>query len=286
MIVSLNQDAGHSGAQYFVGRFDGVRFELEPGWESRARWLDSGADFFAPQSWSNIPATDARRIVIAWAANWRYASSMPTHPARGSMSLPRSLSLVRTTQSISLRQQPIIELQSLRQRCGTAQKVRARSDDLDLAPFGLVGAGHEFTVDLDMGTAQQVVFTLADAAGYRTLLVVDSAAKEVCIDRTCAGPHFHDAFSGRRTARVGLADARIRLHVFVDRSILEVFVDDGMQTMTERFFPGNGQLRWSVRAIGGEATLLDLTSWQLDIDTAAGNVVPLPVGRVRAPDRP
>jgi len=69
---------GDSGAQFFVGRFDGARFLTE---QVETRRVDLGADFYAAQSRSDTP--QGRRIWIAWMNNWRYALFTPTAPGAG-----------------------------------------------------------------------------------------------------------------------------------------------------------------------------------------------------------
>jgi fructan beta-fructosidase len=61
---------GGSGAQHFVGDFDGERFVSENPPET-VLWVDRGKDFYATQNWTNVPA--GRRLWIAWMNNWQYA---------------------------------------------------------------------------------------------------------------------------------------------------------------------------------------------------------------------
>ena len=69
--------AGGSGGQYFVGTFDGSRFVAdEP--PDRTLWADYGKDFYASLSFSDVPASDGRRIWMGWISNWQYANVEPT----------------------------------------------------------------------------------------------------------------------------------------------------------------------------------------------------------------
>ena len=113
LIVSLNPGgpSGGSATQYFVGDFDGDRFIPE---HSEVLWADYGPDFYAGVTWSDVPVTDGRRLLIAWMSNWQYANSVPTDPWRGAMSLPRELSLIDTHLGLRLTCKPIEEIDSLR----------------------------------------------------------------------------------------------------------------------------------------------------------------------------
>ncbi len=70
--------------QYFVGAFDGRQFSVDPSTPvEKALWLDCGSDFYAGVTWSDIPESDGRRIMIGWMSNWNYARDIPTSPWRG-----------------------------------------------------------------------------------------------------------------------------------------------------------------------------------------------------------
>jgi fructan beta-fructosidase len=67
LIVSINPGgpAGGSGTQYFVGDFDGRRFTLGSSHPAEgALWVDYGSDFYAAVTWSNVPDSDGRRILL------------------------------------------------------------------------------------------------------------------------------------------------------------------------------------------------------------------------------
>ena len=74
--------------RYFIEGFDGETSKTGVPEHAPA---DYGYDFYAAQSWNGIPKEDGRRIWIGWANP--YAGDIPTHPWRGTMSLPRYLEL-------------------------------------------------------------------------------------------------------------------------------------------------------------------------------------------------
>lgn len=92
LVVSVigGAPAGGSGTQYFTGSFDGATFTCD-GPPEEVRWVDHGADFYAPQSWYGAPA--GRRTWIGWMSNWAYARAVPASTWRGAMTLPRDLAL-------------------------------------------------------------------------------------------------------------------------------------------------------------------------------------------------
>ena len=86
--------AGGTGGQYFVGDFDGRRFRSDSPPDAPPRFVDHGRDFYASQSFSDLPEGDGRRIWMGWLSNWDYANVEPTAPWRGMQSIPRELRLV------------------------------------------------------------------------------------------------------------------------------------------------------------------------------------------------
>lgn len=92
MLVSVGEGApaGDSGIQYFLGHFDGTHFHAE---EDHGRWIDAGPDFYAAQSWSNLPDAQNRVVWTAWMNNRAYAARTPAPLWRGCHVLPRELAL-------------------------------------------------------------------------------------------------------------------------------------------------------------------------------------------------
>lgn len=259
--VNLGDSAigGGSGGQYFVGDFDGERFTTLPGWGGETRWMDYGADFYAAVTYNDMPADDPRRVWIGWANDWRYAESIPTWPSRGLMTVARSLSLHRTADGYRLWQQPVRELASLR---GAPRVANGLTLGTTPVPLPVEGGKAELEIELETGTADQIAIALTDGEGWQTLIGVNPAVDEVFVDRTRSGPHFHDGFANRHIAPVELDSGKVKLRILVDESIVEVYVNDGAQTITDRFFRGGGELEWSAHAIGGSATM-NVTAWPM-----------------------
>jgi sucrose-6-phosphate hydrolase SacC (GH32 family) len=105
LIVSVNPGGitGGSGTHYFIGDWNGKEFIAD---DRTTRWLDYGRDNYAGVTFNDAP--DNRRIYIAWMNNWDYAKEIPANPARGSMTIPRELSLVTIDGKVSLLQKPVI----------------------------------------------------------------------------------------------------------------------------------------------------------------------------------
>lgn len=91
LLISINPGApfGGSATQYMVGDWDGKTFTAN---DTAARLADFGKDWYAAQTWDN---TDPSKppVVIGWASNWQYTNVVPTSPWRSIMSVPREVTL-------------------------------------------------------------------------------------------------------------------------------------------------------------------------------------------------
>ncbi|KAG9251857.1 glycoside hydrolase family 32 protein [Emericellopsis atlantica] len=96
MYISINPGApvGGSIGQYFPGTFNGTHFEAV---DAVARIADFGKDNYAGQFFYGLPE-DELPVSIAWASNWQYTNLVPTANEgwRSAMSLPRRNYLTKT----------------------------------------------------------------------------------------------------------------------------------------------------------------------------------------------
>jgi fructan beta-fructosidase len=207
LVVNLNPGgpAGGSGGQYFVGQFDGKEFKAD---RREPQWIDYGADMYATVSFFGTPG---RKIWLGWMSNWLYAQQEPTTPFRTAQTLPRQLRLKRGR----IVQQPVKELRQLRGE--------------------RVTNGDSYELEAEVG--------LNGGFRLRGGTLVGVREGEVFVDRRSSGNvAFHPKFGAVHAAPVDTSSGRVRLRVFVDRSSVEVFVNDGEATITDRIFPEPGQV--------------------------------------------
>ncbi len=272
LIVNINPGgiAGGSGTQYFIGDFEGTRFtnENKP---SEALWLDYGKDYYAVVSYFGHKPGDERRIMIGWFSNWQYANDTPETDWRGAMALPREVTLVQTGQGIRVRQQPVRELQELRKVFPKASIVPAAQTK----PMTLAEAGRQLQAATGDGKSLEleIVFVPGEARRYGikvlgqgmngTVVGIDHDKREIYIDRTRSGKvGFSKQFPGRQIAPLPPA-ATVKLNIFIDRSSVEVFVNDGAVTMADRIYPGPHDTGLSFFAEGREPRVESLRLWRM-----------------------
>jgi fructan beta-fructosidase len=265
LIVNRNPGApaGGTGVRYFVGTFDGAQFADERQ-DSKELWADYGKDFYATNSFSDIPATDGRRIWIGWISNWQYANAEPTVTWRGAQSLPRVLSLKKFSDGLQLVQSPIVETQQLRvQRQFQAASLSVRETNRRMKEANLKGEILEIEAELAPEGTKEIGLRLREGVGEETLVGISSEKNEVFIDRTKSGEvSFASTFPGRHSATLRQS-SKVRLHIFLDRSSVEVFVNDGEVVLTDRIYPSPGSDGVELYTDSDRGRVLSLSVWRL-----------------------
>jgi len=218
-----------ANGHYLVGDFDGKTFTPETG----VLQGDYGANFYAVQTYSDIPRSDGRRIQIAWMRGGEY----PQMPFNQQMSFPCELTLHRAPDGLRLRRQPVREIASLYEQ-------EHRWHDQPLLPGdNPLGAlrGELWDVHAE--------FEVGDAAALR-LRVRGEDIRYNVKDQTLTALG--------RTAPLKLDGHRLALRLLVDRTSLEVFGNGGQISMTSCFLPPASDQTLAVYADGGPARIVSL----------------------------
>ena len=131
---------------------------------------------------------------------------------------------------------------------------RLRDEPADVSR-GVIPDACEMIVRVRDSDLNLNLFTQPDGSGgFR--IIYDSASKEFTVDRSQMKTRFNESFGEQRT-RV-LEESLSELRIFIDRSSVEIFVNDGEAVMTSRVFPqadehgftyeGNAAIRiWSLK---------------------------------------
>ncbi len=271
-VLIINRNPGApadgTGVRYLVGQFDGTKFSSEVP-DAPALWADWGKDFYATNTWNDMPAGDGRRVWIGWFSNWQYANTEPTELWRGAQSVPRTLKLHRYADGLRLVQTPITELKRLRHEKLRVVDTTVADATEKIRASGLTGQTYEFESELQPAKDGEIGFRLRKGKDEETVLGFDSAHGELFIDRKHSGEvSFSKDFPGRHAAALE-KKLTIKLHVFVDRSSVEVFANDGERVLSERIYPHPGsdgielyEKGAAEKGTGGK--IISLTMWQLD----------------------
>lgn len=263
--VSLSEGAPAfgSGMQYFVGEFDGSVFTNlnEP---EKVLWTDYGADFYAGMTFSD---TEDRRIWLGWMNNWHYAQSIPSAGRRGTMTVPRELTLTDDggDGGIRMKQEPVEELQQLRLPALELNDVAAADGILELP--GAAGEAYEVIAEFEAGTATADIFgfNVHAGEGQKTAVGYDAGSGKLFIDRTRSGiVSFNGKFGEAPHEAEYTAGNTLKLHLLVDKTSVELFADDGSIVFTDQLFPEPGLNKLELFAEGGVVNLVSLNVYPLE----------------------
>ena len=276
LAVNMNPGsvAGGSGGQYFVGHFDGTRFVADrdslipptPGRSASesALWFDYGPDYYAAVSWSDVPASDGRRLWLGWMSNWEYGGDVPTSPWRSAMSIPREVGLRRTAEGIRLVQKPAREMESLRDRHFAFKGGDLSEANAWLKERHVQGDQLELMVEFEPQSSGAEGVKVLKGDKEATVIGVDRQRGQAFVDRTQSGNvMFHQKFSGVYDAPLPVHDGRVKLHVFVDASSVEVFVNDGERVFTSLVYPSAASRAVEFFGSATSAKITSLNVWTL-----------------------
>lgn len=265
LIVNVNPGGvtGGSGGQYFIGSFDGRTF-INDNPPETVLALDYGKDFYAGVTFSDIPPRDGRRILLGWMSNWQYAQKEPTSPWRTAQSLPRVLRLQQTAAGVRLLQAPVAEVRRLRGQHSAERNLKIGAGQV-LSKLGLMsGEALEIVAEFQFGKASGALIYLRSGAEAVTSIGYDAATGKMFVDRTRSGKvDFDPNFPGRHEAPLRSVRGKVKLHIFVDRSSVEVFGNDGQAAITDRIFPARRDQDVRLEGYGDNAECLALDIWRL-----------------------
>ncbi len=268
LICNINPGGpfGGSGTQYFIGDFDGTTFTPDTDADGNVvtKWMDYGKDNYATVSWSDAP--DSRRTVIGWMSNWQYAAEVPTSQFRSANTLPREVGLFKGDDGqIYASSSPSPELVALRGRTTLKKKSYTAGKSGKSFPLPTENGGIcELLLTIDPRKASDVTLTLSNAAGNKTVMTYNPAASTFSFDRRESGlTDFSQDFPAVTTAPAFNNGGKLSLRIFIDKSSIEVFGNDGKFAMTNLVFPTTPYTTLTVAANGGNARIENQTFYSL-----------------------
>lgn len=237
MLVSVGGDTNYStvngggATQYFVGEFDGTTFIPD---NSEVRWIDYGIDNYAGITWSDIPKEDGRKIFIGWMNNWPYAGLIPANQWRGAMTLPREITLKKDSQGKYFPAfLPIRELDNIVLK----KEDYGSTDEFKVEDNAILAEG-SFRVKSKIAVQDNSIFEVKLYNSNEEIkLLYNKSSGRFTIDRnTSARINFHDLFP-RQIICDYVSTDQITLDIIMDKSSIEVFINNGDRVMTALCFP-------------------------------------------------
>lgn len=233
---------------YLVGNFDAQTVSFKS--STPVRMMDYGFGKNPPQdrAWTRgLYGTNAftdqagRRILLGWICGFK-----PKRGWNGCMSLPRVLTLDNDNNLI---QTPAPELRTLR---GTHHRIGPHDLNNESHRLDVRGDTLEIIAKFTAGTAQSFGLNLRQSDDGQNAVTIRYTADNLNV----AGTDVPVQLDGRTR--------ELKLHIFLDKSVLEVFVNDGSTAVTRVDYPGQHDQNISIFAENGTATLESLDAWQMN----------------------
>lgn len=263
MVISVNW----AREQYFVGEFNGKEF-IPDNPNTAPLYVDEGLDYYASRTFQDYEGNLPGVYSIGWVSTWDYAQHVPTEYGKGVWSMPRELTLVTTPEGLRLVQQPYSGILSLRGKPFFLNR-QISAGITSLPQVAKMDNTYEIVADIDASRPDVVGFNLCVGKDCKAVLSYDTRSHTLTLDRTQGAstevtkgkeiPKFDRmAFTKVKPGK----DNRLNLDIFVDKSLIEVYAENGEHVMTALIFPSEDAQEAEIFSMRGKARV-DLTVYPM-----------------------
>lgn len=258
LVTSINWNK----EQYFIGDFDGEKFTLMNNHPQTPLYVDSGLDYYASRTIRDYDGDMKNVVTIGWVATWDYAQQVPSKFGKGFWSIPRYYELKTYEEGLRLIQKPAEELKVLRDKQidlnmtlpvgkSSLPSFKPKENVYEIeASFSNLSPGNVFGMNLCVGESRKLVISY------------DTDSKNLFIDRTNCSAEFIPKFQRTAFSKVPIYRGKLNLHIFVDKSSVEIFADDGRKVFTMQIFPSENQTGIELFSVC-KGVKLDIKAWNL-----------------------
>ena len=228
---------------HLIGDFDGETFTPQ----SAKMKGDYGKNYYATQTWSNIPEDDGRTIQIAWMRGGKF----PNMPFNGQMTFPSELSLTKLNTGYKLIRKPVAEINSLHgKHYSWENKILIPGIDENKVKK-VKGDCLHIIAELDIKSSDNFGFMLRHdkkRPGVEVLYNVKRGTLSVLGSTVPLMP----------------IDNKIKLEILLDRTSVEIYANDGQAVVSNCFIPNEGVDGVVLYTNGGELGVLKLDVYKMN----------------------
>jgi len=257
-----------TGTVYWVGTWNGTHFTTR---NSFPQWMDEGPDFYATVSWENPNDKYGSRYAIGWMNNWGYASTLPYYDNyAGQMSLVREVKCRSVNGIPTLVSLPIAGYDAAFSRPVSVSGTSITTDPATASlPAKLTGGAYVIRATISKARyddGNQVYVRIKSNEAYNTTIGYDFAEARAFLARDSDGTA-SDALGSEPkkvwdAVRSGVNHAggsTVQLAIYVDYNSVEVFVNEGVPTLSGLIYPNQGAEGIEIVSDVGNLTLTLLT---------------------------
>jgi fructan beta-fructosidase len=233
---------GAHGA-YKLGTFDGRSFTVEDGPYDLCY-----GNFYASQTFANIPQEDGRRILITWVRGPRDFHGMPFSQQLG---FPMELKLRTFPEGQRVCLSPVKEIELLHDK-------RYRWTDITIEPGNnlltdIDGDLFHIKAEFEVGTATEFGFKIH---GQRTVSYNST-------DNSVYLSSLQERTRNDEPKKIKIINNRLKIEILVDRASVDAFFDEGRVTYTSVFFPEKSDLSLELFSTNGTTQLISMDIYKL-----------------------
>ncbi len=241
------------GCRYYIGEWKNEQFYPET--HGQMSWVDN--TFFAPES---IMDEKGRRIMWSWLLDFREFGVRLEQGWSGTMSLPRVLWL---NENNEMRMDVPKEIESLRYKPNQLQDIEVQPNtEANLKT--IKGNSIEISLKFEQSTAEEYGIKVCCSPDGEEQTVISYCPTEAAlkVDTCSSGPN--ESPKHIESAPLELPEGeQLRLRVFVDKSVVEVFANN-QQAIMRRIYPARtDSVGVKLFAKGGSIKVNQLDCWQI-----------------------
>jgi sucrose-6-phosphate hydrolase SacC (GH32 family) len=252
-----------AGSEYYVGSFDGETYSPE----TDRLQFNYGQNFYASQTFSDIPKEDGRRIMMGWGQ-----VPMLGMPFNQQMSTPIELSLKTTDEGIRMFSRPVKEIENLhKKKHSFINKMIGESENFD----GIDGELFHIKVEFDVGKADYFGLVIREFQIYydvkKNQLICKAPDNNIDLNQFSnefmelvkeEGDEFLEFNPVENSVKPH--NGKIKLEIIVDRTYVEIFVNDGRYYIPKGAYMTDRDPSIMVFSKGGKTKLNSLEVYELN----------------------
>ncbi|MEC0182341.1 glycoside hydrolase family 32 protein [Paenibacillus peoriae] len=222
---------------YWTGNFDGNHFSPD---HSKPEWLDYGFDWYGAVTFEEGKCSDkySYRYALAWMNNWDYANNTPTlkEGFNGMDSVVRQIRLKHVDGlGYHLVSQPVKALKQLPTSMESFAQIKVNGTHT----LPVKAEAYQLEADISWSTIENVGLRLRESKdGIRHVDVgVSLEGRYSYVNRAYTGQPDQSRAYIESKAPFDVNQRNVHLKILVDKTSIEVFVDDGAVVHSSLIFP-------------------------------------------------
>ena len=238
-----NQNIYQSG--YVIGNLDFKVPQLKN--HSEFKEIDMGFDFYAPQVFTH----NDKNIMIGWVGMPDKDSEYPSGENGGWM-FPLTLPRVLEYKDNVLYKKPLKEVENLREKQIVSVK------DLNINEYSLDLDSRNIEIDLELLLEESTFIDFKFIFRDEYINLTYNKENGVCIiDRN----NMKLGGKGIRKFKLNV-DKTLKLHMFIDNSVMEIYYQEGLETTTLMYFPKFDDFKIDIKS-DNKVKMSELNIWNL-----------------------